>query len=204
MNTSVRYFHLSAAIIAFFTAVQVAPATPTAYRFWEEGWPDGGILSGTLEIDETMTSKDLPDICYYNAVTSFEAHWSGNAISQPYDWIGPDHLVGIFFVWYVPTHQVESLGIDTAGPGIVYVDGSILVDYRNEAYGGSLYWVMSSDPVHTQAVPDGGSTLLFLGIALVCFAPFLPRQNRREPKSVEVRPRDQIPGLNNDKFRSHL
>lgn len=186
MKTSVRYFRLGAAVVAFFTAVEVAPATPTAYRFWEEGWPDGGMLSGILEIDETMTSPDFPNICYYNAVTSFEAHWSGNAISKPYDWIGAGH-VGSAFVWYVPTHRVDTMAIDTTGPGMVFVDGSILVDYRNVGETGLPYWVMSSDAVHTQPVPDGGPTLLFLGIALVCFAPFLPAQNRGKPKSVELR-----------------
>jgi hypothetical protein len=146
--------------IALFGMIQSASAI--AYRF-SQLWDSGGQLTGYLEIDESKSYPGLPDICYYNAVTDFNMHWSGDAVSDPFDWVGPDSLTGIDFVWSIPTHSIDTLGTKVTLPVVVTV--STLVDYR-----GGVYWIQTTHPLVGAVVPEGGSTLLFLGIVLPCLA----------------------------------
>jgi hypothetical protein len=159
-KTATMRVHLCLMIIALFGMIQSASAV--AYNF-SQLWDSGGLLTGRLEIDESKSYPGLPDICYYNAVTDFNMHWSGNAYSDPFDWVGQDSLTSIFFVWSIPTHSISSLGTKESLP--IFVSGSILADYR-----GGLYWSQTTHPLVGQVVPDGGSTLMFLGIALPCLA----------------------------------
>lgn len=173
MRKSVAHVGVVAIIFAFLGLVQSASAI--SYRFWWTGWDGGAVFTGNLEIDETPGPGVPPDTVYYWSLISFSAHWSGDANSQPVDW-GIDD-VGSGFSWNIKTHSITGMDVGTrpSSPG-AFIDGPTFVDYRSIGPDQpNQYRTMTFESIQGQVVPDSGSTLVLLTIAIAALVPAAPR-----------------------------
>ena len=127
MKSMIRHLGMFAVILTFIGVV--LSASGIAYRFWEVGWPGGGTLTGSFQIDESYSSDVLLG---QSALISFQAHWSGDPNSQAYDW-GINDLREPF-VWDRETHQLVDMTLG-ANFGPVYCDPylKVLWDYRSSS-----------------------------------------------------------------------
>jgi hypothetical protein len=119
-----------------------------------------------MDIDETPLPGWPIPIVYYWSLNSFQAHWSGDAHSDPYDWDIGD-VGGVNFAWNIETHSFLSFAVGDGPPDIAYIDGPAFLDRRS----GDLYYITAGHVIQAEAVPDNSPTLMLLGIALVSFLP---------------------------------
>lgn len=164
-----------AVILAFLGIVQTASAI--SYRFWQTGWAGGGVLTGSFTLDESA-SPGAPGLIGDWALTSFQAHWSGDANTQPYDWGINSHFE--IFVWSIDRHHILDMILGMPGDP-VYCDTSLRVfwDWRSTSIPNwppgdpdpYMYRIeYQANGLQGQVVPDGGSSALLLGIVLAGIA----------------------------------
>ncbi|HWC61202.1 MAG TPA: VPDSG-CTERM sorting domain-containing protein [Verrucomicrobiae bacterium] len=182
MKSALRHLCLFLMSVVLLGSIQSASAI--AYRFWQSQWDGGGTLSGTLEIDESMANPPGTPFEGSWALITFHAHWSGNDYSQPYDWGIDDVSEGPGFMWNIERHFIS--GLELGQFGSVYYDSRILWDARPTCIPNFPpfsdvqyeYRTASSEGLHGEVVPDSGSTLLLLGIALIALFSFASKPGR--------------------------
>jgi hypothetical protein len=151
-------------------ALMAIPAGAVPFTFSQGGWPGGGEITGNFDINFDYPTA-TPGVLYVEALTSFDAHWSGNIYTQPYDWGLSD--VNNDFVFEMDTQSIIVMTIGGLGADSVYYDATLPliwddrpshIDINPDGDSGRY---RSTAPLVVNQVPDNDSTLLLLGSALV-------------------------------------
>jgi hypothetical protein len=165
---------VSIGLLAF--ALITKPALAVPFTFSEAGWPGGGEITGSFDIDFNHSTLS-PGTLYADALTSFSAHWSGSIYSQPFDWdlasVSPST-----FAFSIGSDQLIDMTLD----GDVYYDSTLPLvwDFRPTAinilpeprpsaqyYGTGPFILTPAD-----RVPDANNTFLLLGMVVLFFFGF--------------------------------
>jgi len=160
-----------ASVGLLFLTLTVSSAFAVPYRFSQAGWPGGGEITGTFDIDLDYPTLN-PGNLYVEALTSFDCHWTGNIYSQPYDW----SLNQVFndFLFDIGSQSIVSMRVgDFSDPNSAFYDATLplIWDFRQTAIDidplGDSGRYRCTGPLFVTRVPDENSTALLLGLALV-------------------------------------
>jgi len=159
-------------LAAFFGA---ASARATSFTFSQGGWTGGGEITGSFDIDLTVPTPFL-DSLYVTALTSFQAHWSGNIYTQPFDWGLSD--VNGDFQFSRDRENIVTMTIGEFAGSPVYYDATLplIWDFRPSAIDanpiGDFGRYRSTESIVLNRVPDNSPSILLLGLALSCLVVF--------------------------------
>lgn len=159
-----------------------SPANAIEYEcdFSQSGWIGGGEITGSFVIDNSVPTQT--GLLGQNALLTFQAHWTGNTYTQPFDWGINDLHQGLALVWDPNQLAVVDLVLgETIGMDIVPYydafneDGGLIWDDRSghvDPGTGELDRYRTMDPLiaSVRAVPDGGNTLVLLAFVLPLLA----------------------------------
>lgn len=172
---------LYAIIGACIGIFESARATEIEYMWSQGGFNGGGEVTGSFIVNDSTPTQT--GFLGQEALVSFQAHWSGNIYSQPFDWGLADVSLssGSQFTWDPQDNVLLQMALQMNGP--VFYDAFIplIEDLRPGAVDPAGYDIpqyYGTGPLSSTigVVPDGGNALLLLGLALPVL--FLSRERR--------------------------
>ena len=160
---------IAAIAVACMSVIESAHAIEIQYTFSQEGWLGGGEVTGNFIIDENHPTQT--GLLGSEALISFQAHWSGNTYTQPFDW-RPDN---VSIVWAPQNHELVDMelgSVTTLGVipfyspfvGLIWDERLGHIDPPTGEEG--RYRTGEGLVSSIEAVPDGGNTFMLLGLAL--------------------------------------
>lgn len=144
---------------------------------WSDGpWTGGGEITGSLIVNDSFPYPPGSQTGFVgnNALVSFQAHWTGNLYSQPYDWT----LAGILasdsqFVWDVQHNALNEMQLYPGGAANVveYTPELYIEDDRPGAIDPPGFQIPQYEELGTfssttEVLPEPGITQMFLGLAV--------------------------------------